>query len=288
MAKPIIFLSWSKESGRQLATALGRLFEGTLPSAEAFISTEDIESGAPWDVVIDAKLKLASFGVICVTADNISSPWLNYEAGALATRLEGRTAPYLLGLEPDAIKPYPFSRLQAVRSDRRGTCRLVEDVNRHLGEAISIPIDRVHRLFGKCWDEYETEIGAIKIGAPPPPRPDPSESTAQILASVRNVQQQVAALASGIRHSNRGALIIREEQLAKRLAEVITTLMASAPEMVNPFLVNLRDAGGSPGGYESLIAFVHENLAGIVGRSAEPTVMDRAVASLGKVGLESP
>jgi hypothetical protein len=60
------------------------------PQVLHFFSPQDIESGAFWTEEIRRRLRSASFAIVCVTAENHERPWINYEAGAIAERLDGK------------------------------------------------------------------------------------------------------------------------------------------------------------------------------------------------------
>ena len=81
-----VFISWSGDQSKKIA----QLFRDWLPTViqaiEPFVSSEDIEKGARWNTDIAQELKESSFGLICVTKDNLNSQWLNFEAGALSIR----------------------------------------------------------------------------------------------------------------------------------------------------------------------------------------------------------
>jgi hypothetical protein len=60
----------------------------TLPGVEPFVSSEDIEKGQRWNVSISKELEACSFGILFVTRENQSAPWLVFEAGALSKAFE--------------------------------------------------------------------------------------------------------------------------------------------------------------------------------------------------------
>ena len=48
------------------------------------MSSEDISAGVRWQYLISEALEGSSVGILCVTRENQSAPWLNFEAGAIA------------------------------------------------------------------------------------------------------------------------------------------------------------------------------------------------------------
>jgi hypothetical protein len=82
-----VFLSWSGEKSRAVATALRAWLPYVNAEVEPWMSESDIEPGARWSAEIAKELESTSFGIACVTSGNQGSPWLNFEAGALAKQL---------------------------------------------------------------------------------------------------------------------------------------------------------------------------------------------------------
>src|SRR5947208_7189195 len=83
-------------------------------------STMDIRNGyAPgerWSGEVAQQLEAADVGIVCVTRDNQSAPWLNFEAGALAKKLESsRVIPLPINLKPSEVQQ-PLGQCQAIES----------------------------------------------------------------------------------------------------------------------------------------------------------------------------
>lgn len=95
-----VFISWSGERSRELAQALHGWIPLVLHNVEPWLSEADIEAGERWAEVVAKELSDSNFGVICVTRENVASPWILFEAGALAKTMQGsRVIPLLLDLE---------------------------------------------------------------------------------------------------------------------------------------------------------------------------------------------
>jgi len=124
-----IFISWSKERSRTFATALRRLMIKVLSdSADAgpdlgagnrvVTLSEDLPKGGGWFSNLADLLEHARAGLICVTPENVASPWLLFEAGALI-RCDVKVAlfPILLDLPPAAMEG-PLALVQATMIER--------------------------------------------------------------------------------------------------------------------------------------------------------------------------
>lgn len=97
------------------------------------MSSNDIGSGDAWQDRIFDQLASVDFGVLCVTPENLTSPWLLFEAGALAIRqrageLRG-ACPLLVELPLREIPDtHPLRRFQMREANSGGIERLVRDI----------------------------------------------------------------------------------------------------------------------------------------------------------------
>jgi TIR domain len=78
-----VFISWLGKQAAQVAISLRDWFPKVIQGITPFVSAKDIDKGANWSHVLSEELNDSAFGVICLTPENLLSPWLNYEAGAI-------------------------------------------------------------------------------------------------------------------------------------------------------------------------------------------------------------
>ena len=57
------------------------------------------------------------YGIICLTTENTSAPWINFEAGAIAKSLDSRVTALMVNIKPSDIKG-PLSRYQATKFEK--------------------------------------------------------------------------------------------------------------------------------------------------------------------------
>lgn len=81
-----VFISWSGDTSRAVATALAEWLPDVLQAVEPWMSSEDIPKGSQWLQEVTKQLEENSRGVVVVTPDNHERPWLNFEAGALSAK----------------------------------------------------------------------------------------------------------------------------------------------------------------------------------------------------------
>ena len=153
-----IFISWSGASSKEIALLLRRWIPDVIQSVTLWMSEADIDAGTRWSREIERELSETKFGIIVVTRDNVNSPWILFEAGALAKTIPDTfVCPYLIDLSPTDIPPGPLSQFQAKRSDQNGTWDLICTINKALKD-VSLPKEKIERTFKKWWPDLEASI----------------------------------------------------------------------------------------------------------------------------------
>src|SRR5215207_7472598 len=96
-----VLLSWSGKVSQEFATFLRDWLPGVLPGCTPWVSSEDIQKGKRWADELHEQLKKCTVALLCITPDNVQSPWLYYEAGVVAAKLGNSSAvcPYLVGVQ---------------------------------------------------------------------------------------------------------------------------------------------------------------------------------------------
>lgn len=95
-----VFIRWSGERSRTVAQSLRDWLPLVLHYVVPWLSEADVEAGERWAQSVATELAASNFGIVCVTSENVSSPWILFEAGALTKSLEtSRVIPLLLDLE---------------------------------------------------------------------------------------------------------------------------------------------------------------------------------------------
>jgi EAL domain-containing protein (putative c-di-GMP-specific phosphodiesterase class I) len=93
------------------------------------MSDIDIPAGARWQNDIAHELDKASFGIICVTPENMNKPWLMFEAGALSKSMKAsRVCPLVYSLELSDLSG-PVAQFQANILDRDGIYQVLKAIN---------------------------------------------------------------------------------------------------------------------------------------------------------------
>ena len=185
-----VFLSWSGEISRLVAEALREWLPNMLQAIDPWMSAEDIDKGARWSSDIAGELSNTRAGIICVTAENLGAPWLNFEAGALSKTLDKTlVCPYLIGLQPADLRG-PLVQFQAAVAERGDTRRLMATINAALGKD-ALPDKQLDKAFDVWWPELEANLNSISsMKTTPKSRRSEREILEEILALVRFQSRQ--------------------------------------------------------------------------------------------------
>lgn len=190
-----IFISWSGDRSKALAQAFKEWLPLVLHYVEPWHSDADIDAGERWAQSVAKELAASNFGIICVTSENITSPWILFEAGALTKSLEtGRVIPLLLDLEfTDISGSSPLAQFQAKKLTRQG----VQEIINSIQQAAEKPVleARATELFDALWTALESKLEAIPKEAPDEREVRPTtEVLEDLVASVRALDSRMREL----------------------------------------------------------------------------------------------
>lgn len=148
-----VFISWSGERSRCLACRLNEWLPSIIPDAQPFYSPE-IPAGGVWSQKIAHHLENASFGILCITAENLRAPWLNFEAGGLWKGVSGmHVCPLLLDVSMEDLSG-PVSLFHAKSFDKEG----MKDVVRLLAQLTEIDPRRADISFEAVWPRLSRDV----------------------------------------------------------------------------------------------------------------------------------
>jgi hypothetical protein len=189
-----VFISWSGELSHKVAELLGSWIPDVLSGVSIWLSSEDLEKGSIWFGDLSQKLEENSFGILCLTRENQSAPWVLFEAGALSKGLSSsRVCPILVDIDTTDLMRGPLTHFNATKPTKDDMLKLVKTINSHTTEMAGKPPadDKVRKHFDKWWGDFEKPFRAIVTGYKPAtrqkPRPD-REILDEILEIVRRLQ----------------------------------------------------------------------------------------------------
>lgn len=206
-----IFASWSGDQSRSVAEALREWLPKVLQSSKVFMSREDIPAGERGLNKIAESLAECDFGIIVLTAANLTAPWVLFEAGAISNRFPNasRVAPILCGLRDLATVGGPLGQFQHVRFDRDGIEQLVKSVNAQAEN----PLDerRLQEAFAIWWPQLEAQYNQIPLDENGDTAPTDEEHRTDVEAALRFLIDESQ----------------EQRQMLGRTSEVLGTLVAA-------------------------------------------------------------
>lgn len=191
-----IFISWSGDLSHKIAIEFREWLPYVIQTVQPYVSSEEIDKGARWSVDIAKELESSSFGIVCVTPENIDSPWINFESGALSKAFDkARVSPFLFGLKNSDLKKSPLLQFQSTLFDEKDIFKLVISINSLL-ESDKLSDEKLKRTYEVWWpnlkeklDSLKTEIKLVsseKTIPKPQTNKDNNEILEEVLTLVRN------------------------------------------------------------------------------------------------------
>ncbi len=156
-----VFLSWSGERSKSTAEALGNWTARVIQAVEPWISS-GMEKGTRWQSEIADRLEDAKVGIVCLTASNLSEPWILFEAGALSKTKGSYVCTFLLDIAPADIEP-PLGQFQHTVFTKQEVLKLMQTINRLVeanGER-SLSEENLGKVFETFWPQLEHELREI-------------------------------------------------------------------------------------------------------------------------------
>jgi hypothetical protein len=187
-----VFISWSGDESRYVAQSLREWLPQIIQAVKPWMSDEDISKGTRWSSELAEQLKETKFGIFCLTKDNLNTPWILFEAGAVSKSIEGAfVCTYLIGITPTDVSG-PLSQFQATIANKEDTRKLVMTINHALKEN-PLKEAQISKAFEKWWPDIEEKLKSISAkavsGAAKKGRED-RELLEEILSIVRELSKE--------------------------------------------------------------------------------------------------
>lgn len=189
-----VFISQSGDRGLELALKLEGFLRKVVPDSEPWVSKTGIEKGAAFPKEIHTNLIEALAGIICLTSENQTEPWILFEAGALALKPSERVWTLLLDLDAGDVKR-PLGDFQhTLAKDQGEVFAMVKSISRVVNEALDKTVreEDLKELFDTFWSKdlgpaVEALRAQAKAGAPK--ERDPKDMLREILEGVREIRR---------------------------------------------------------------------------------------------------
>lgn len=155
-----VFISWSGTVSHKVATVFRDWLPSVIQSIEPYVSSEDIDKGARWSTDIAGELNASSYGLVCLTKDNVSAPWINFEAGALGKSIDkSRVSPFLFRLKRSEVEG-PILQFQSTVFERDDVLKLLKSINTACAQD-TLEDARLEKAFDVWWPQLEKQLTAI-------------------------------------------------------------------------------------------------------------------------------
>ena len=155
-----VFLSWSGTTSKGLAEAFREWLPSVLQFVRPYFTPSDIEKGTKWANEISERLSACDVGIVCLTRENLSQPWILFEAGALSKRVEAsRLCVVLFGIENSDISG-PLSGFQSTVFSKDEIRKLVKTIN-DSSEHQKLDDITLGKVFEKWWPDLEERAAAL-------------------------------------------------------------------------------------------------------------------------------
>lgn len=168
-----VFLSWSGTHSHKVALVFRDWLPSVIQAISPYVSSEDIDKGARWSTDIAKELADSTFGILCVTRENINASWLNFEAGALSKTMDKSfVSPFLFDIKRSEVDG-PILQFQSTIFEKEDLKKLVNTLNKAC-EKDGLTADRLNKAFEVWYPTLENELNKLK-GAQPSEAEEPDD-----------------------------------------------------------------------------------------------------------------
>lgn len=165
-----IFLSFSGKKSKEKANALRGLllsvFSNELKQDDIFFSQKSLLPGDEFMQTIRAELKQADVGIIFINNENyLKEPWINYEAGALKSRLDKTTFLFFDGSDNEfnefTTSKSPLRTIQAQKLNNQPKMLEMLDLIRKKLNMETLRAD-LNSHFIDNWENFENSLSVSR------------------------------------------------------------------------------------------------------------------------------
>ncbi|HSY92351.1 MAG TPA: TIR domain-containing protein [Candidatus Binatus sp.] len=224
-----IFISWSGPRSRAVAEALKDYLPIIVNAFNPWLSCADIDKGARWASELAAALATAKAGIVCLTPNNLTAPYILFEAGALSKSVEKTyVCTLLIGMEPSDVSG-PLAQFQATKPTRAEILQLLKTLNRALGDS-ALKEPQLETSFNLCWPKLTERLDELPEDGP---TTRPEREQREMLEELVDLAR---ATSSEITEVNRRLIVEHEKSLAteaqlRDLTETLVPAAAMSPAM---------------------------------------------------------
>jgi len=163
-----VFLSWSGERSRLVAEFMRSWLASVVQAAKPWMSESEIDKGTRSLAELPQALSDIRVGIVCLTPENLTKPWLLFEAGALSKNIDerARLCTYLIGDLQSSDVVAPLGMFQDTKTTKDDTLRMVRTINRVVSEE-PLAEEPLTAVFEAMWPKLQERLQSL---------PTPSEA----------------------------------------------------------------------------------------------------------------
>jgi len=213
-----VFLSWSGNTSHQVAKRLRDWLPSVIQNIEPYVSSEDIDKGARWSTDIAKELENSTFGILCVTKENMNAPWLNFEAGALSKAMDkAYVTPFLFDVKRSEVNG-PVLQFQSTIFEREDIHKMLKTINKAL-DGNKLPDERLDKTFDVWFPQLESELSNIApIENPKQPAKTPTrEDLMEEILELTRINQKLLRAAEDRQDKSQEITQAQFTELSERL-----------------------------------------------------------------------
>jgi hypothetical protein len=160
-----VFLSWSGDTSHKVAMILREWLPSVIQSIEPYVSSEDIDKGARWSTDIASELQDSTYGILCVTKENLHAPWLMFEAGALSKTMEkSYVCPFLFDIKRAEVNG-PALQFQSTIFEKEDIKKLLQSLNQACSQG-QLTSEQLDKAFGVWFPSLEDSLNTLLTSLP--------------------------------------------------------------------------------------------------------------------------
>lgn len=227
-----IFVCWSGENNRDAAESVKEFLEKVFDPAVRVTYSEDIPVGDMWLPRLLRILQQCDIGFLCINSRNANSPWLHFEAGAIASALgEKQVIPLYFDIDPNQLND-PFRAFHGMKvgsvDGNSAIKKLIVQINERLPKqrqhTENVLMKKVDDMWNGVVEAHEKALQTAKDTNEDAPALAPEPDVPDKLDDLRNYMNTIEKI--GWENSQNLASVANELQ---SLSERLDRLLAYDP-----------------------------------------------------------
>jgi hypothetical protein len=185
-----VFLSWSGDRSKHVAETLRDWLPLVIQALDPWISV-DIAKGQKWNEELSAALKASKVCIVCLTSDNLKSPYIHYEAGAISSNESSINCTFLYEVKEKEVT-HPLSAFQNTKFAKEDMYKLVTSINDSLLLVKGAPVKEavLRKTFEMHWPGFVEQVKLAPNSSEKLPERPVEDMIAEVLRIARRLDEK--------------------------------------------------------------------------------------------------